>query len=50
MDELWQVETQFWMEQGYPPDVAPWLTIVRWMYNGDLRPLISRMHLVWGIS
>lgn len=37
--KLWEVETAFYIEQEFPPEVARWLTIVRWMVLGDLRPL-----------
>ena len=40
--ELWEIETQFWIvERDLPPEVAHWLTIVRWMHNGNLRPLAA---------
>jgi len=38
--EPWEIEVSIWIEKkGLDPDVARFLTIGRWMCNGDLRPL-----------
>jgi hypothetical protein len=41
MTALWEIETEFWIDRDFPPEVAHWLTIVRWMEQGDLRPLAA---------
>jgi hypothetical protein len=38
-EELWETEISWWIEGGLPPDIARGLTIMRWAYYGDLRPL-----------
>ena len=53
---LWEIERQWYIERcDLPSEVAHWLTIVRWMVNGDLRPLSAAMRegelpsSVWGV-
>src|SRR6516165_2070163 len=41
MTAWWDIETQYWIDDDFPPEVAHWLTIVRWMHNGNLRPLAA---------
>jgi hypothetical protein len=41
MTAWWDIETQYWIDDDFPPEVAHWLTIVRWMHQGDLRPLAA---------
>ena len=35
----WEVEVSIWMKHGHSPENARIFTILRWMYNDDLRPL-----------
>jgi hypothetical protein len=38
--EPWEIETAFYINaRGIDPDKARIFTIIRWMWNGDLRPL-----------
>jgi hypothetical protein len=41
--ELWEVEIAGWIEGGLPSDAARALTIMRWAYHGDLRPLSAEI-------
>jgi hypothetical protein len=41
MTTWWDIETQYWIDDDFPPEVAHWLTVVRWMHQGDLRPLAA---------
>jgi hypothetical protein len=35
----WEIEIEYSIDQGTKPDIARAFTIIRWAYNGDLRPL-----------
>jgi hypothetical protein len=37
----WEVEVSIWIKHGHSPENARIFTILRWMYNDDLRPLAA---------
>jgi hypothetical protein len=40
-ENLWEIEVQHWVNAGLNPiDARAW-TIMRWMYYGDLHPLVA---------
>src|SRR5215831_19349123 len=42
VDDLWDVEVGYWIgNKGIDPNKARAFVIIRWMYNGDLRPLAA---------
>jgi hypothetical protein len=40
-ENLWDIEVQQWIKAGLDPDDAHAWTIMRWMYHGDLHPLVA---------
>ena len=40
----WEIEISIWMQRGHSAENARAFTILRWMYNDDLRPLSAAIH------
>jgi hypothetical protein len=40
-ENLWDIEVQHWINAGLDPIDAHAWTIMRWMYHGDLSPLVA---------